>query len=714
MKSTAKVNRIPNDLEEFNHYITSTDDEQKRIDTTGYTIHGKDKDGKTDYFNKENQTEIINEPMYKRWDWTAEESLKWTGFRNEYTALFDQYKLNTADEALKLKLEEYIKSVIKYDQQNGLVHRIAISWYAIGLQIDLFLIRQDDLEYETPLRTITLKHEMDQPFNALEKSFIKKYLQLHTHSFQLLERLNKCAENTKALHKTLPKLWEQLPILKDELDKARNAIFLPPPHFKGMWSDAVSFTVPSAEESQANADKFNSHVARFHAELVGLSNKCDVVYPEYEWALDICNGEDDKATKQLWDQVEELKSQLFNDMESSISSMSLDDDFQNFLGDGWTQVSEASDNCTNDWSKFVGEQKLLTEVYTALVNYVQHGNGTEEEEEEDETEAVDINALPKQDEPDDLRMETINRYKADLENNTNTYFDSQDWHIIIEDFTNRHDNKNIDIAIDRALKQHPDNSSLIGRLAYAESEKHNYQKALELIKQIEIPGVSIHPNILYNKASIFCQLHTPDLAIPIYKRFAAAEGKDLTWWRTNSIDRLIDIYEEKKDYAECIVWSKKAIEQQPKEHYLHANLALYYSLSGDNTEAEKLMTEYVNKHPKSDACWERLGNIYMEMKDYEKAIPCFDNAYNIDKGENYGALNLKGNALMALKKYDEAVVCFETCILYYKLGDEYYISAAKCYAALNLMELSTTRYRKALALNPESKEAMDALKISSN
>ncbi len=708
MKTTTAVNRIPVDIEEFNDYMNSTDDEQKRIDTIGYTVYKKDKNGKTDY-SKATDEKVINEPMYKRWEWTADESHEWSRYRNEYNILFEQYNLTGADEKLKLQLEEYIKAVIKYDGQQQLVNRVAISWVAPYYQMELFFIRQDDLEYETPLRTITLKYEMDQPFNATEKTFIKKYLQLHTHSFEMLQRIKKCRKKIEELRNTLPELWEQLPILKDELDKARNSICMPSPHFKGMWSDVVSFTVPTLEQSQQNVEKFNSHMAAYHKELMDLDRKCDIVYPEYEWVLDISNCEDDKATKKLWDEVEDLKSKLFDDLTSSISSCEIDEDWDNFLGEGWSQVSEASNKGTDDWSRFCDEQKLLINVYTALCNYCQNGNTSEDDE--DDIETIDINALPKENESDDLRAETIKKYKTDLENNTNTYFDSQDWHIIMDDFASRNDNKNMDIAIERALKQHPDNSSLIGRLAYAETEKHNYQKALELIKQVEQPGAEIHPNILYNKANIYCQLHTPDLAIPIYKKFAAMESKDLTWWRTHSIDRLIDIYEEKKEYDQCIAWSKKAIEERKGEHHLYANMALYYSLSGNNEEAEKLMTEYVAAHPKSDSCWERLGNIYVDMKQYEKAIPCFDTAFNIDKDENYGALNLKGKALMELKRYDEALVCFETCILYYKLGDDFFISAAKCFAALNLPELSTARYRKALSLNPESKEAMDALKI---
>ena len=380
MKTTTTVNRIPVDIEEFNDYMNSTDDEQKRIDTIGYTVYKKDKNGKTDY-SKATDEKVINEPMYKRWEWTADESHEWSRYRNEYNILFEQYNLTGADEKLKLQLEEYIKAVIKYDGQQQLVNRVAISWVVPYYQWDMFLIRQDDLEYETPLRTITFKYEMNQPFNATEKTFIKKYLQLHTHSFEMLERIKKCRKNTEEVRKMLPQLWEQLPILKDELDKARNSICMPPPHFKGMWSDAVSFTIPTAEQSQQNVEKFNNHIAAYHKELLDLDKKCDIVYPEYEWLLDLSNGEDDKPTKKLWDEVEDLKSKLFADIDSSISSSSLDEEWDNFLGEGWSQVSEASDKGTDDWNRFCDEQNLLINVYTALCNYCQNGNTNEDDEE---------------------------------------------------------------------------------------------------------------------------------------------------------------------------------------------------------------------------------------------------------------------------------------------------------------------------------------------
>ncbi len=713
MKTKNVINRIPTDIEEFQDFINLTDDLQKEIDKIGYTIHPRDKNGVRDYSDKENDVIVINEPMYKRFDWKEEESQQWSRFRNEYNIIYKQYYADTDNKQLIQEAEQLIKRTIDYDHQQQLIQRISESWHATYMHQELFNIKQDELEYETPLRTISLKYEKGQPLTKLENTFIKKYIELHEHSFKTLERIKKFRNDMVELQSKLPPLWQQLPVLKDQADKAANIICMPPPHFKGMWSEVVSFTIPTPEQNQQNVDEFNNHFALFYKELMDMHGKSDVLFKEYEWVLEICNGENDKFSEKLWKEVEDLKSKVFQTgTTGSIDIGSIDEDFDGFLDIGWTQVTEASAEGDKDWDKFANEQQPLYDVYSATVNFINERNNASNEE--DDTEAIDVSAPQNDDDADDLRTETIKKYQADLDNTTNTYFDTQDWHIILDAFAAKHDNKNIDIAMERALTQHPDNAVMLTRYSHLEADKHNYQKALELIKQAEEQGPEHHPNLPYGKANIYCQLHTPDLAIPIYKKLAADARMEMTWWRTHSLDRLIDIYDAKKEYEQCIKLSKEALKERKEDETLTSNLALYFSNNKQDDEAEKLLIEFIKNHPESAECNERLGTIYVDLKQFEKAIECFDIAYQLDKQENYGALNLKGKALMELKKYAEAIVCFEVCILHFKLTPDYHISAAQCYTEMKLEQQATYHYRKALSLDPDSKLAMDALKVFRN
>ena len=126
-------------------------------------------------------------------------------------------------------------------------------------------------------------------------------------------------------------------------------------------------------------------------------------------------------------------------------------------------------------------------------------------------------------------------------------------------------------------------------------------------------------------------------------------------------------------------------------------------------EAENVLKSFIESHPKSSQAEKQLGLTLMDQKEYQKAIPHFDKAFNLDKDENYEVLFNKGNALYELKRFDEAAVCFETCVLYFKLEKDYNLAAGKCYLALNQNYLAKAHYKRALFLDRECKEAIDAL-----
>jgi len=325
-----------------------------------------------------------------------------------------------------------------------------------------------------------------------------------------------------------------------------------------------------------------------------------------------------------------------------------------------------------------------------------------------------INADDTDDNTDDLRAETIKRYQSTIENNTNIYFDVEDWHIILDHLEAKQDDKKGNIAIEAALTQHPNHPVLLTRKAKKEVDKGDYKKALELINQAEQQEEKHHPNLYYVKANIYGLLGSADLSIPLYKKLASQKGEELKWWRTHSYDCLIEIYCEQKNYPECIRLSKEAIEERTDDEILYSNLALYHALNNNPEEAEKVCNQFIKKHPDSSTCIARLGHTYVQTKQYDKAIQSFNTAYNMDNEENYGTLYYKGNVLLQLEKYEDALVCFELCLMYYKLSPDYHIAAAQCYEKLNFPKLAINHYRAALAINPDSTEALAAMKLLTN
>ena len=697
--------RIPNEVDDFARYIHKTDDLQKSIDVHGYTIFPKDKNGKNDYKNTEGRQTIKNEPIYKRLEWTDEESKMWSKFRSEFDELYIERKKDSSNPELTKKLENVINECKDYDYKNHLLEKVSNCKNCTTLQREAFNIKQDILTYETPFREITFKYEKELPLNKFEQDFVKKYIALHQKAFEIKGRQAKIIPEINKLKVRLPALWEQIPVLKEKLDKAQNNICIPPPTMKGsMVSEVISFTVPTAEESQKRADDFNQHIVKFQEEVNKFCTDCDPVFDEIRWFEGFLNHEESAYKKVGFDEISKLISKFFDVESGSLEFVSVHDEHQEFLG-AWSDLLKESDKTSKAWEDLIDEQKLFIKIYAAFIEFLQDSFSKGEDE---EPEIIDV-SKPMVDDQDDLRAETLRRYEEDVKNETNTYFDSMDWHIILDKHEREWDNKNKRIIMEKALAQHPEEPVLLIRYANMELKDQNFQKALELFKQVEKIGPPFHPNYYSVKAHVYLELKSPDQAIPLYRKLTEQQGDEIKWWRLNSYSNLVDIYDEKKDWDECIKISKALIAEEPDKDLWTTRLAYFFCEKKQFEEAEKVLKSFIESHPKSSQAEKQLGLTLMDQKEYQKAIPHFDKAFNLDKDENYGVLYYKGNSLYEIKRFDEAAVCFETCVLYFKLEKDYNLAAGKCYLALNQNYLAKVHYKRALFLDRECKEAINAL-----
>jgi tetratricopeptide (TPR) repeat protein len=700
--------RIPGDVGLFRAYINKTDDCQIAIDSIGFTIYPRKADGKIDYNNKEDRKEIKGHPMFERWGWTDEESSAWTEYRKKYNELYSKFSEIKDNLELQRQLEKIISEVIDYDNKHLLIERVANGINTTEPQMEIFNIRQDILKIKTPLRTIKVKYEKAIPLNAFEKNLIEKYVSLHKHTVEIKKHAEKLRKEINNLSKLLEPFWPQYYIMKEKGEKASNNVFIPPPRMKGSISDVISFKVPSLEESQKAIDDFSKYSQNFHQQILKLASQMEIVEEKQKWAQEFFDEEQHEYTDELFKEVDDLFGEIFDDTCNSLNVLSLDDEQQEFLGAFGEAMDEVSNVC-DDWSAFIDKYNILMTVYN---NFVRYTNGSYDDE-GDEDIRINISDTiknnPSDEDSDDMNTETIKRYESDLLLKTNTYFDTADWHIILDYYKRKFDRKNFEAALVRAFGQHPDEASLQVRKASELAEEHLYQQALDLLKKAEAQGPPHHPKLFFVKARIYRNLQSPDLAIPLYQKLIKQETAEPVDWKRDAYENLIQIYEDKKNYAEClrlsqILW---AVHQDDEE--IVEKVACYNHLSCNTGEAENVLIDFLSHHPKSSLCHERLGHIYFERKEYRKAISSYDKAFTSNRDEFYGAIYHKGEALMELKEYDEAAICFEQCLLFYKLGKEYHVGAAKAYEKLGMQSQVIEHFRKALAIDPDCKEAIDFL-----
>ena len=687
------LKKIPTDIEAFNKFINTTDDRQKTYHES--LIPKFTKEGKFDYTDAVKK--IDDKPRWEAWEWTKEESAHWSDFRIENDKLYAEVKNpdNTNKSKSENALYKNINLCVDYDKKHKLIERIFLGMSSYGIDRELFGIQQDLLEYDTPLRKISIKYEKQMPLSDFEKKLIDKYVAMNK---QLPETIKYVMNELPLMAEKWPGFFERLFISKEKADKASNTICLPPPVMEGSFSPAVSFYMPTPEESQAYINDFNKYVNALILDLNAHFDKGrEIQYLVHE--------EEDEDTKKvtLHDEVSEMFHKLMDKKKNSIDICSFDQDLDDYRG-LWSDERKKMDVVLK---AFNIKDNLLGDFYEEFYEFIKDKFAAKREQ-------VTIQHPPgvqlQGQEIDELRMETIQRF----ESGASTYFDVEDWHIILDSLERKRDETNKAKYLEIALIQHPNHPMLLLRKASEESDKQNYKVALDIINSAENKESGNHPNFFLIKANILCKLHSTDQAIPLYEKLLNAKGMGLENFQKIAYDNLIGIYQKQEKYLECIALTKDQLEKNKKDVELLSELCKYYRLAGLHKEAEEMINETLENNPDNSAIIEQLGHIYFENKEYGKAIKQFEKAYEIDKHDNYYCLFHKGKVLMEMKEYANAAVCFEICILHYHFGKDFHIAASHCYKELDMPYLVDYHISKIIELDPEFTESLNIMKFQGN
>ncbi len=688
------IQKIPTDIELFNKYINVTDDRQFVIHE--YLIPTISPDGKWDYTNAAKKIDDKN--RRDTWDWPNDRSEQWSKFRKINDDLYANLANAQGDEReqLKSKLNANIKACIDYDKEHKVVEGILLSDKANYDDKEAFGVQQDLYEIDNPIHKISFKYEKQIPFSELDKELIAKYVEMHN---ELPLTTKYVIEELNAMTEKLPAFWERLFICKEKGDKASNTICMPPPPMKGSYGPVVSFYMPTAEEQKQYIDDFNKYID----DLINDTNAYFEHVSEVQ-KLIYDDEEDPDTSESLFYQVDRLYHKLFDKDKNSIDICTFDENFDDFKG-AWSDERKKMQKVSDEFSL---KNNVFGDVWEELYDLLK-AKFAPKPKNVVNLQQASVNPTSNPD-FDEFKKETLQRFESGISN----FFDAEDWHVIIDNFEAKHDDKNKEKYLEIALTQHPESAKLLIRKASEEADKHEYKNALSIIDKAETLESQHHPNFYLIKGRILCNLYLTNQAIPLYEKLFNSKGIGLDHYQEIAYYNLIDIYEGQKNYLECISITKDMLDKHKDNDTYTARLCSYYRMAGLLKEAEELVTAYLEKNPDNAICNEELGHIYNENKEYWKAINQYDKAFEINKEENYNSLFYKGKAYVERKDYSDAATCFETCVLYYHFGKEYHIAAMHCYKELNMPYLVDYHINKILELDPEFSESLNIIKEQSN
>ena len=102
--------------------------------------------------------------------------------------------------------------------------------------------------------------------------------------------------------------------------------------------------------------------------------------------------------------------------------------------------------------------------------------------------------------------------------------------------------------------------------------------------------------------------------------------------------------------------------------------------------------------------WKNDGDIFLNKRQYEKALDCYDKAIQLDSNDET-AWNSKGIALRNLRRFEEANECYDRAINLNSNNAEIWLNKGSVLGYMLRFEDVISCCEKALEINPKNEEA---------
>ncbi len=206
-------------------------------------------------------------------------------------------------------------------------------------------------------------------------------------------------------------------------------------------------------------------------------------------------------------------------------------------------------------------------------------------------------------------------------------------------------------AFDKALEISPTCEFSWSGIGQAYLESGQLEKAaIPLGKAVKLNPRSV--DTWRNLGQCFARLERERDALSIYQQALEANPQEAILWR-----ELGGLYLQTQDYVESISALQKAVSLCPKCPLGRIDLACAHFKMGDYDTAAQVYEEtipMVDEPGKRSSLLNQLGDTYMHLKEYEKAIAAYERA-DLAKGEHRGPAVEEEISIPAVRVTEEVV-----------------------------------------------------------
>ena len=311
-----------------------------------------------------------------------------------------------------------------------------------------------------------------------------------------------------------------------------------------------------------------------------------------------------------------------------------------------------------------------------------------------------------EEENNDETGEAVSRFEDMLENQRPTYFDAEEFELIIDYYIQNNNLKRSRQAVDLALSQHPDDINLRIKNARQFLVENDPKKAFELLDQMEINYEE--PDYFLTLGSCYAALGKHQKAIDTYTTALSYFDED----EKSELYHAIGFeYQGLGFFNKAIEFYKKSLDI-PTDDALYNNtygdLINCYITTGQTDQAIAYFKQRIEEDPHEAESWSALGDIYRRLDRLEEAAEMYEYVLAIDPTHIWANMHL-ANSYYDLNRFHEAIDSLneamahglETSMIHASLGD--------CHYRLENYLDAQKEYNKALSINEYLTEAWSGL-----
>lgn len=309
-------------------------------------------------------------------------------------------------------------------------------------------------------------------------------------------------------------------------------------------------------------------------------------------------------------------------------------------------------------------------------------------------------------EDDDITKDAVKRFEDMLEQHSSSYFDAEEFEMIIDYYMQNDDLQRSHLAVDLAIEQHPDDINLRIKDARQKLLENNVKKALAILEDTEINYDE--PDYFLTLGSCYAAMGRSEDAIKTYKKALHYFDED----EKSELYNALGLENENLHrYDEAIAYYKKAIANCYDDHDLinGCNGLVNCCIKGERfDEGVHFFNQRIEDNPQQIVYWASLGDLFRRTNHLEDAIEMYEYVLAIEPTDLWANIHL-ANSYYDLNRFQEAIDSLKEALNHGLHNAMIYTSLGDCnYRMENFIDAKES-YQKALAINDALAEAWAGL-----